>query len=82
MLITNEITGRPTPIARKVYLAWENAARARRIFEDFARHHHNTSSIESATVYMFLMKQMDEAKKEFLPFRNAWYIAKKGYSLN
>jgi hypothetical protein len=80
--VKNEITGLWHPIAENVYFARMAYEEAKRTFEFFAKHQHNHTSLPSAYVYQDLMSAMDEARRRFLPFENAWCIAKKGYSLN
>ena len=60
-------------------MAWE---KARDIFEDYARNHHDNQDILSAAAYLIFMDAMDEAKRKLLPYLNEWTIARHGYSLN
>jgi len=51
-------------------------------FKHYATHDHDTTDILSAFVYVKLMAEMDVARNKLQPYKNEWYCARYGYSLN
>lgn len=59
-----------------------NYEAAKEKFEHYARNDHDSADILSAFVYVKLMGEMDKARKELELYKNEWYCARHGYSLN
>lgn len=58
---------------------WENA---KMTFYNFAKNEHDPEDLESAELYMMLMRDMDDARRALSPYMDEWYRARHGIGLN
>jgi oligoribonuclease (3'-5' exoribonuclease) len=80
--IKNKMTGLDTPVLEVVYKAYKLLELAEFNFKTFVEKYHDSTSIESAEFYLELLDTWCDAKKLFSAYKNEWYIAREGISLN